>query len=73
MLYAMPTRGSAWLSSVRPLYRSPRMPRLKMPVAGLDLIFDVRGQFLHVGMAEVRVVAAAAGQVVGQQEAGRVA
>src|SRR5271165_1989557 len=30
MLYAMLTRGSAWLATDRPLYMSPRIPRLKL-------------------------------------------
>ena len=43
------------------------MPTLNGPVAGSDLVLGVEAEFLDVGVAVEGVVAAAAGEVVGQQ------
>ena len=37
------------------------------PVAGLDLVFDVESKLLHVSVAEVLELAAAAGEIVGSE------
>ena len=63
----MPTRGSAWLAIGEAVVEVAAHAQVEEPVASLDLVFDVERQFLYVGVAEVVVVAAAAGQVVGRK------
>ena len=41
---------------------------VEVPVTGLDLVFNVEGEFLYVGVTEERVIYSAAGQIVRQQE-----
>ena len=41
--------------------------QVEEPVAGFDLILDIKGQFLHVGVPDEVVKTATAGQVVWQQ------
>ncbi len=43
------------------------MPRLMSQLPSRDLVLSVEGEFLDVGVAVVVVIAAAAGEVVGQQ------
>jgi len=46
----------------------PAYAQVEVPVAGLDLVFNVEGEFLNVGVAEEQVIAAAAGQVVRRKD-----
>ncbi len=64
MLYATPSRGCAWREIASPLYKSPRMPRLKRPVVIIDGVLDIHGKLLDVGVPVIKIVRTAARQVV---------
>ena len=64
----MPTRGSAWLAVGEAVVKILAQAQVEVPVAGLDLVFNVEGELLYVGVAEEVVVAAAAGKVVGRKD-----
>ena len=45
----------------------PAHAEIKDPIAGFDLVFNIEGQLLDIGMAKIGIKRAAAGKVIGQQ------
>ena len=44
------------------------MPKFNQPIAGLDRVLDIEGQFLDIRMSEIAVIAACTSEVIGQQD-----
>ena len=55
MLYATPTRGSAWRRSAMPLVEVAAQPEVKVPVLVGNGVLGEEGQLLDVGVNVIAV------------------
>ena len=75
-----PQNGVGWLDVVRDanarfglarvgqtVVKIPADAEIKDPIAGLDLVFNIEGQLLDIGMAKIGIKRTAAGKVIGKQ------